>query len=146
MSEDRVNVSFGSEFEGSVGYSRAVRTGRHVVVAGTTGNGGTIAAQSREALHRIEIALGEVGVSMSDVVRTRMYVTPPNPFHYPAYPGSSHTQNFRTRLQPRTAACSEASTNTARHSAVFLDISARTRLGARTVHPMWSNSARGCTR
>jgi enamine deaminase RidA (YjgF/YER057c/UK114 family) len=71
----RRNVSSGSEFETTVGYSRAVRTGPFVVVAGTTAAGETIAEQTREVLHRIEIALNEVGASLSDVVRTRMYVT-----------------------------------------------------------------------
>ena len=71
----RRNVSSGSEYESMVGYSRAVRTGPHIVVAGTTGTGDDIAAQTREALRRIEIALQEAGASMSDVVRTRMYVT-----------------------------------------------------------------------
>jgi enamine deaminase RidA (YjgF/YER057c/UK114 family) len=71
----RINVSSGSQFEDTVGYSRAVRTGPLVVVAGTTGPGDTAADQTREALRRIEIALNEVGASMSDVVRTRMYVT-----------------------------------------------------------------------
>ena len=75
MSDRRVNVSSGSEFEATVGYSRAVRTGPHIAVAGTTAAGDTIAAQTREVLRRIEIALGEVGASLSDVVRTRMYVT-----------------------------------------------------------------------
>ena len=59
----------------SVGYSRAVRTGPHIAVAGTTGRGDGIAAQTREALRRIEIALQKVGASLSDVVRTRIYVT-----------------------------------------------------------------------
>jgi enamine deaminase RidA (YjgF/YER057c/UK114 family) len=71
----RVNVSSGSEFESVVGYSRAVRVGSHVAVAGTTGGGGDIAAQTREALRRIEIALREVGAALTDVVRTRIYVT-----------------------------------------------------------------------
>jgi enamine deaminase RidA (YjgF/YER057c/UK114 family) len=71
----RINVSSGSTFEYAVGYSRAVRTGAHVVVAGTTAPGEDAAAQTREALRRIEIALGEVGASLSDVVRTRMFVT-----------------------------------------------------------------------
>jgi enamine deaminase RidA (YjgF/YER057c/UK114 family) len=71
----RHNVSSGSEFESIVGYSRAVRTGSYVAVAGTTGAGDDIAAQARDALHRIDIALHEVGASMSDVVRTRMFVT-----------------------------------------------------------------------
>jgi enamine deaminase RidA (YjgF/YER057c/UK114 family) len=75
VSDRRVNVSSGSEFEARVGYSRAVRTGPHVVVAGTTAAGGDIAIQTREALRRIETALQEVGASMSDGVRTRMFVT-----------------------------------------------------------------------
>ena len=75
MSAQRINVSSGSEFEAQVGYSRAVRTGAHVVVAGTTGAGDDIAAQTREAFRRIAIALREAGASMSDVVRTRMYFT-----------------------------------------------------------------------
>jgi enamine deaminase RidA (YjgF/YER057c/UK114 family) len=72
---ERVNVSSGSPYESAVGYSRAVRIGAHVVVAGTTGRGGDIAEQTREALRRIEIALREVGAELSDVVRTRIYVT-----------------------------------------------------------------------
>ena len=71
----RRNVSSGSEFEDLVGYSRAVRTGPYVVVAGTTAPGVDLAAQTREALRRIDIALAEVGASLSDVVRTRIYVT-----------------------------------------------------------------------
>jgi enamine deaminase RidA (YjgF/YER057c/UK114 family) len=71
----RRNVSSGTAYESIVGYSRAVRTGPYVVVAGTTGTGDDIAAQTRDALRRIEIALVELGASLSDVVRTRMYVT-----------------------------------------------------------------------
>jgi len=71
----RRNVSSGSEFESTVGYSRAVRTGPYIAVAGTTGAGDDIAAQARDALRRIDIALQEAGASMSDVVRTRMFVT-----------------------------------------------------------------------
>jgi len=52
-----------------------MRTGAQLAVAGTTGSGDDIVAQTREALRRIEIALNKVGASMSDVVRTRMYVT-----------------------------------------------------------------------
>jgi enamine deaminase RidA (YjgF/YER057c/UK114 family) len=75
MPERRVNISSGSEFETAVGYSRAVRMGRHVVVAGTTAPGDDIAIQTREALRRIEIALREAGAALSNVVRTRMFVT-----------------------------------------------------------------------
>jgi len=71
----RVNVSSESEFESEVGYSRAVRTGPFVAVAGTTAPGDTAADQAREALRRIEIALTQAGATLSDVVRTRMFVT-----------------------------------------------------------------------
>ena len=75
MSEQRITVSSGSPFEERVGYARAVRVGPLVVVAGTTAPGEGIADQAREALRRIEIALGEAGAAMADVVRTRMFVT-----------------------------------------------------------------------
>jgi enamine deaminase RidA (YjgF/YER057c/UK114 family) len=77
MSVSRILVSSGSDFESTVGYSRAVRVGPHVTVAGTTGPGPAddIGAQTREALRRIEIALHEAGAVLSDVVRTRIYVT-----------------------------------------------------------------------
>jgi enamine deaminase RidA (YjgF/YER057c/UK114 family) len=71
----RKNVSSGAEYEAAVGYSRAVRTGPYIAVAGTTGVGDDIASQARDALRRIEIALREVGASLADVIRTRMYVT-----------------------------------------------------------------------
>ncbi|AQT80624.1 hypothetical protein B1R94_17210 [Mycolicibacterium litorale] len=75
MSSPRVNIASGSGFESSVGYSRAVRSGGHIWVAGTTAAGQDIATQTRNALQRIHIALQEAGATLSDVVRTRMYVT-----------------------------------------------------------------------
>ena len=77
MSTSRILVSSGTDFESTVGYSRAVRVGPHVAVSGTTGPGapGDIGAQTREALRRIEIALNEAGAALSDVIRTRIYVT-----------------------------------------------------------------------
>jgi enamine deaminase RidA (YjgF/YER057c/UK114 family) len=75
VSPDRVNVSSGSPFEDQVGYSRAVRIGPLVVIAGTTAPGAGIADQAREVFRRIEIALTEAGAAMTDVVRTRMFVT-----------------------------------------------------------------------
>jgi enamine deaminase RidA (YjgF/YER057c/UK114 family) len=71
----RRRVSSDSAYESAVGYSRAVRTGPHILVAGTTGEGDGIAAQTREALRRIDIALQKAGAALSDVVRTRIYVT-----------------------------------------------------------------------
>ena len=75
MPASRKLVSSGSGFESAVGYSRAVRVGPHVAVAGTTGSGDGLVAQTRDALHRIEIALGQAGATLADVVRTRIYVT-----------------------------------------------------------------------
>jgi enamine deaminase RidA (YjgF/YER057c/UK114 family) len=75
MAGSRTNISSGSDYESAVGYSRAVRVGAHVAVAGTTGSGDDIAAQTRDALRRIEAALSQAGATLADVVRTRMYVT-----------------------------------------------------------------------
>jgi enamine deaminase RidA (YjgF/YER057c/UK114 family) len=77
MSRGPILVSSGTDFESTVGYSRAVRVGPHIVVAGTTGPGPVddIGAQTREALRRIEVALNQAGATLSDVVRTRIYVT-----------------------------------------------------------------------
>jgi enamine deaminase RidA (YjgF/YER057c/UK114 family) len=77
MPANRKEVTSGSDYESVVGYSRAVRVGPHVAVAGTTGTGpaGDITAQTRDALRRIEIALQQAGAALADVVRTRVYVT-----------------------------------------------------------------------
>jgi enamine deaminase RidA (YjgF/YER057c/UK114 family) len=77
MPANRKLVSSESDFESTVAYSRAVRVGPHVAVAGTTGAGpaGDISAQTRDALRRIEIALQQAGAALTDVVRTRIYVT-----------------------------------------------------------------------
>jgi enamine deaminase RidA (YjgF/YER057c/UK114 family) len=77
MAANRKLVSSESDFESAVGYSRAVRVGPYVAVAGTTGSGpaGDIAAQAQDALRRIEIALQQAGASLTDVIRTRIYVT-----------------------------------------------------------------------
>jgi enamine deaminase RidA (YjgF/YER057c/UK114 family) len=71
----RVVISSDSPYEAQVGYSRAVRVGGLIVVAGTTAPGDGAAAQAREALRRIEFALREAGATLADVVRTRMFVT-----------------------------------------------------------------------
>jgi enamine deaminase RidA (YjgF/YER057c/UK114 family) len=56
------------------GYSRAVRAGNLIEVAGTTAPGDSAYEQARAALATIEAALAELGASLADVVRTRMFV------------------------------------------------------------------------
>ena len=74
-------VSSGVHWEAVVGYSRAVRVGSHVYVSGTTGideNGeiaGDARAQTLRALAIIRSALAQAGAQLSDVVRTRIFVT-----------------------------------------------------------------------
>ncbi len=75
MAAQRRTISSGTEFEGLVGYSRAVRVGPHVAVSGTTGAGDDVVAQTRNALQRIEGALSDAGAELSDVIRTRIFVT-----------------------------------------------------------------------
>ena len=80
---ERRRVSDGTEWEREVGYSRAVRAGGTVHVAGTTatdGDGDPVAPgdpyeQTRHALGLVADALEEAGASVEDVVRTRMFVT-----------------------------------------------------------------------
>ncbi len=57
-----------------IGYSRAVRTGDVIEVAGTTAPGDSAYEQAREALARIAAALGQLGATLDDVTRTRMFV------------------------------------------------------------------------
>lgn len=77
----RLRVSSGAKWEDIVGYSRAVRVGNIIEVAGTTAidgdevRGTNAYDQALYALSKIEKALEEAGSSMKDVVRTRMYVT-----------------------------------------------------------------------
>jgi enamine deaminase RidA (YjgF/YER057c/UK114 family) len=77
MSTSRILVSSGTEFEATVGYSRAVRVGPYVAVSGTTAFEASddVGAQTREVLCRIEAALTKAGAALDDVVRTRIYVT-----------------------------------------------------------------------
>jgi len=79
----RLNISSGAKWEDIVGYSRAVRVGNVVEVAGTTAvdeNGDVVGLndpyeQTKYALSKIEKALIQAGAEMKDVVRTRMFVT-----------------------------------------------------------------------
>ena len=79
---ERQNVSSGTPWEALAGYSRAVRVGHHVHVAGTTasdeeGNpvGEDTYAQARYALEKIGRTLERAGARLEDVVRTRVYVS-----------------------------------------------------------------------
>jgi enamine deaminase RidA (YjgF/YER057c/UK114 family) len=80
---ERQKISSGTPWEGKAGYSRALRVGNLVYVAGTTASDeqgsvigvGDVYAQTVYTIRKIERALGEAGASLSDVVRTRTFIT-----------------------------------------------------------------------
>ncbi|MFE2108961.1 RidA family protein [Kitasatospora sp. NPDC059463] len=83
MDHDRQTISSGSPLEPRIGFSRAVRKGAHVAVAGTAplGDDGTtvgpgdVHAQTVRCLDIAEAALKAAGASLGDVVRTRIMLT-----------------------------------------------------------------------
>ena len=80
---ERQRISSGKPTEAVIGYSRAVRVGAHIWVAGTTGplppdhpnTPGDAYAQAKHAIGIIEKALAEAGATLDDVVRTRVFLT-----------------------------------------------------------------------
>ncbi len=82
MPATRKNVSSGGPWEAKVGYSRAVRVGPHVYVAGCTSmtaeglvGRGDLYAQAKQALTTVQAALEQAGARLDHVVRTRTFVT-----------------------------------------------------------------------
>ena len=102
MSSARRSITSGSPYEPAIGFSRAVRIGDRVVVSGT----GPVfpdgscpddaGAQARRCLEIIAAALAEAGSAMTDVVRTRMYLTR---VEDAAAVGGAHAEAF-VRVRP----------------------------------------------
>ena len=80
---DRDSVGSGTKWEEIGGYARAVRVGNRILVSGTTATGpdnkvvgqDNPQAQARYALDKIELAIKQLGGTLNDVVRTRIYVS-----------------------------------------------------------------------
>ena len=103
--QNRINISSGAVWEDKVGYCRAVRIGNIIEVSGTTSVEGDILigkddlyAQTKFILQKVEKALHEAGAKMTDIVRTRMYVTDISNWEDA---GKAHAEFFRD-IKPAT--------------------------------------------
>ena len=80
---ERINVSTGAKWEDIVGYSRAVKIGNMIEVTGTVstdGSGelvgkGNVYLQTKFIILKVEKVLEQLGASLKDVVRTRIFTT-----------------------------------------------------------------------
>ncbi len=106
---ERRNVSANRPWEKIVGYSRAVRVGNHIEVSGTAAAGadgailapGDVYRQAREALRIIGDALGELGASYGDVVRTRVLLQDASRWEEA---GRAHGEVF-SEIRPANTTC-----------------------------------------
>ncbi len=104
--DGRARVSSGTMWEEVAGFSRAVRSGNRIWVAGTTATHGTrliggddAGAQTHFALDKVEGALNSLGAKLSDVVRTRLYISDPADWEAVA---RAHGHRFREGLPANT--------------------------------------------
>ncbi|MCP4360686.1 MAG: RidA family protein [Chloroflexi bacterium] len=81
LNSKRDSVNSGTHWEALAGYARAVRINERILVSGTTATGpdgivgvGDAAAQTHFIIDKIETAIQQLGGSLSDVVRTRIYL------------------------------------------------------------------------
>jgi enamine deaminase RidA (YjgF/YER057c/UK114 family) len=104
---ERKKLSTGSKWEPIIGYSRAVKVENRIYVSGTTATGesgeivgeGDAYAQTVQALKNIERALAQVGATLANVVRTRMFLTDIS--RWEEY-GRAHGEFFKD-VRPATA-------------------------------------------
>lgn len=104
--QEREKYSSGAKWESIVGYSRAVKVGNRIYVAGTTATGenseivgiGDAYAQTVQTIKNIEKALQTLGAALENIVRTRMFVTDIS--RWEEY-GRAHGEFFR-EIMPAT--------------------------------------------